>query len=244
MNQKKTATWHRQGAFGFLTLRNPPQNLLTDPVFMDPGTLRAGLGDPELKGAVVAGDGRHFCGGADLEALEKACADPAALEERLRLGGELLRILATAPVPVVAAVRGGCLGAGLEIALACLFRIAGEKAVFGFPESGQGLIPGLGGAVRLRDAVSPLRAAEMILRGGILSAGEAERSGLIHRVVEDAAAADEAVRFLEELTGHLEARVVHAVMKALHAADGPDRAEALRAGTTLFCSLAEKFGSR
>lgn len=85
--------------------------------------------------------------------------------------------------PVIAAVNGLCLGGGLEIALACDFRIAAEKAKFGLPEVTLGLIPGMGGTQRLPRVISFGKAAEMIYTGAIIDAQEAYRIGLVNKVV-------------------------------------------------------------
>jgi len=141
------AEFSMTGAIGRLGFSHPPHNTLVDPVFLDAAFLDRCMGESALKGIILVGEGRHFSGGADREALDDAINDPLtgpdALARRLDEGKQILERISLAPVPIVAAIRGQCLGAGLEIALACHFRVATPGAMFGFPESTLGLLPGM-----------------------------------------------------------------------------------------------------
>src|SRR5439155_24765451 len=126
--------------------------------------LDAALADPRVRSAgaiVIAGSERAFSAGADVGEIQEAGAAQALAYYR-DTGGVYERVAAL-PQPTVAAIRGWCLGGGLELALACDFRVTEPAATFGFPEVEIGIIPSSGGTVRLVQAVGPARAKELIL---------------------------------------------------------------------------------
>jgi len=136
--------------------------------------------DPACRAIVITGAGdRAFAAGADLRDLAQQTPDSWVARDGLVGWGRVGR-LAT---PVIAAVRGYALGGGCELAMACDFIIAGDDAQFGQPELGVGIIPGAGGTQRLPRAVGPARAMDLILTGRRMDAAEAERAGLVARVV-------------------------------------------------------------
>ena len=132
----------------------------------------------ELRAVVVeSASPKYFVVGANLEALKKIDKDSiAAWVER---GHRVFGALADLPVPVVAAVRGYCLGGGLELALACDFIAASDSARFGLPEAGLGFVPGWGGISRLAERVGVSRAKELLATGRVMDAAEARTLGLI-----------------------------------------------------------------
>jgi len=144
--------------------------------------------DDELRVAILTGAGeRAFCAGADLRGVGDFYKTLTS-SERLRrseqlpgLGG-ITKNLAI-DKPIIAAVNGYCLAGGLEIALACDLRLASDQASFGLPEVTRGIIPGAGGTQRLPRLVGPERALDLILTGRRIDAHEAERIGLVSRVV-------------------------------------------------------------
>ena len=121
--------------------------------------------------------------------------------------------MAAVNCPVIAAVNGDCLGAGLELALSCDIRICSENARFGFPEVCYGLIPGGGGTQRLPRIVGKGKATEMILTGEPIDAGEAYRTGLVTKVMP----ADRLSDVAEEVAGTLISRAPIAVKYAKEA---------------------------
>ena len=138
--------------------------------------------DPELWVGIVTGAGeKAFCGGADikdtLSFMKEHSHDAWSFPPTIMRGFELWK-------PLIAAVNGVALGGGLEIVLACDLRIAAEKARFGTPEVGLGLVPGWGGTQRVPRAVPWCKAAEMLLTARLIDAQEAYRVGLISDVVE------------------------------------------------------------
>jgi len=156
-----------------------------------------GLG---VDGLVVRGRGRHFSAGADVNEL-RAVSTPAPDEVAAALSEDSLATLRieTLPYPVVAAIDGACLGSGLELALACGYRIATPAATLGLPEITFGLMPGCGGTVRLPRLVGTGRAVEMILTGRLLSADEALAEGLVDAIVPRPELHASAVRSISRL---------------------------------------------
>lgn len=148
----------------------------------DLGEVLAGLEqDSDAHVVVLTGAGRAFVGGGDIGHMAGLSLDEG--ERFVSLGQGLLRRLERLPKVTVAAINGYALGGGLEIALACDFRIAAEPAEVGFPEVSVGLIPGWGGTQRLVRLVGRGVAKDLILTGRRLPATEALRLGVVHRVV-------------------------------------------------------------
>jgi enoyl-CoA hydratase len=147
---------------------------------------------------VVTGAGeKSFVAGADIAELAVLGAREA--EEVSRFGQRVVGRLEACVKPVIAAVNGFALGGGCELALACHMRLASENAVFGLPEVGLGIIPGYGGTQRLPRLVGTGRALELIATGRRVKADEAERLGLVNRVVPQAQLLDEAVKLAEAI---------------------------------------------
>ena len=144
------------------------------------------------RAVVIAGGERAFAAGADITQFT-AGTEPFELAspERVReSGGAFLRALnavAALRCPTIAAISGVALGGGCELALACDFRVAGEKARLGQPEILLGIIPGGGGTQRLARLVGPSRAKDLVFTGRAVDAVEALRIGLVDRVVDDGA---------------------------------------------------------
>jgi enoyl-CoA hydratase/carnithine racemase len=131
---------------------------------------------------ILTGAGeKAFCVGADLKDL-KVMSREETIEWCL-LGSSVFNAIARVPKVVVAAVNGYALGGGLELALACDFRIASENAALGLPEVTLGWMPGWGGVKRLVELIGPTRAKEMLMFGSRIKAGEALSLGILNRVV-------------------------------------------------------------
>ena len=154
--------------------------------------------DDALRVAILTGAGeRAFCAGADLRGVAEFYKNLSSTQRLRRseqvpgLGGITKNLLVDKPI--IAAVNGHCLAGGLEIALACDLRIASENATFGLPEVTRGIIPGAGGTQRLPRLVGPEHALDLIMTGRRIDADEAERIGLVSRVVSPGALQDEAL---------------------------------------------------
>jgi enoyl-CoA hydratase len=137
----------------------------------------------ELAGAVITGTERAFSVGADIS--EIANLTPALAFEFSRYGQSVMRSVANSPKPVVAAIRGYCMGGGLDLALACHARIASRDAAFAHPGGSLGIITGWGGTQRLARLIGRSRALEMLIAGRRLDAEEAFACGLIQKIDDD-----------------------------------------------------------
>ncbi|RDK06499.1 enoyl-CoA hydratase/isomerase family protein [Cupriavidus lacunae] len=155
----------------------------------------------DARGLVVTGAGpKAFCAGADIKEL----MDRSLMDQRLgaQLGQRTFDKLAKLPITSVAVIHGYAFGGGLELAMACTFRIATAQARMGLPEIKLGLIPGYGGTQRLPRLVGEARALEMVMSGRTVEAAEAERWGLVNRLVTDGDPAELGKAFLAEFTGY------------------------------------------
>lgn len=174
-----------------LLLGNPPRNELTITRLRELGVMIEKLVSAnQITGLVLSGRGRHFSSGANAAELLQSPTfeSPAAIIENR---GHF-QLLEDAPFPVVAAIRGCCFGVGLELALACQYRLATPRAVFALPEVEYGLIPGCGGTVRLGKQIGTGPAIELLLSGRRFLADEAYRFGIVDRIVDNAALIDAA----------------------------------------------------
>ncbi|HPQ69899.1 MAG TPA: enoyl-CoA hydratase-related protein [bacterium] len=137
--------------------------------------------DKKIRVAILTGGGeKAFVAGADISEMMRFV--PVKAEAFAKLGQELLLAIEQCPKPVIAAVNGFALGGGTEIAMACDFIYASEKAKFGQPEITLGIIPGFGGTQRLPRLVGKAMAKELVLTGAMIDAQEALRIGLINKV--------------------------------------------------------------
>ncbi len=163
--------------------------------------------DAGIKAVILTGAGKAFCGGLD---INQAATDGISLGDRtLRPGFECLQYVSSVftmfeqlPVPVIAAVSGGCIGLGFELALACDIRLASENAVFSIPEVAFGLVPDCGGTQRLPRLVGTAMARELIFTGRRIDATEAMRIGLVNHLYPVDTLMSEAVRMAEEIAAH------------------------------------------
>jgi enoyl-CoA hydratase len=135
--------------------------------------------DVEVRAIVVTGGEKVFAAGADIKEMADRGPFDDRIQERLNYRDQINNI----SKPVIAAVSGFALGGGCELAMSCDIIIASESARFGQPEVNLGIIPGSGGTQRLTHLVGKHRAMEMVLTGDIINAADAERLGLVNRVV-------------------------------------------------------------
>ena len=139
--------------------------------------------DANVRGIILTGAGeKAFVAGADISELAEANTLRAV--DLATSGQQLFRQLETLGKPTIAAINGFALGGGLELAMACTFRVASPNAKFGQPEVKLGIIPGYGGTQRLPRLIGRGRALELLLTGDMISAAEAHRIGLVNHVVE------------------------------------------------------------
>jgi len=216
------------GGVATLTLDHPPLNVLTRKMSLE---LRRALADlvanESLRVLVIAAEGKHFSAGADVgEHL------PPTYREMIPEFVETLEALATFPLPVVAAVRGRCLGGGFELAQCADVIVAGEGATFGQPEIILGVTAPIA-CVLLPRRSSPGTAAELLFSGDTLSAFRAEAAGLVQRVVHDEQVEAEAHALALRFARHSGAALRLTKKTLLATADRPRR-DALREAADIY----------
>jgi 3-hydroxyacyl-CoA dehydrogenase len=170
-------TSERVGAIAVLTVNNPPVNALSHGVRSGIKTgLDTALTDGAVKGIVLICAGRTFVAGADITEFGKPMQEPGL--------SVIIETIENSPKPVIAAIHGTALGGGLELALACHYRVAVADAKCGLPEVKLGILPGAGGTQRLPRAVGLGLALDMITSGDPIGAKEAHRAGLVDEVAQ------------------------------------------------------------
>lgn len=154
--------------------------------------------DSSIRVLIITGDGdKSFVAGADISEMQNLNeAEGLAFG---KLGAQVFRKIETLPIPVIAAVNGFALGGGCELAMACDIRIASNKAKFGQPEVGLGIIPGFSGTYRLTKLVGMGYAKEMIYTGKPIRADEALRIGLVNAIYEPEQLMAEAVAMADKI---------------------------------------------
>ena len=188
----------RRGRVGVITLNRPEAlNALCSPLIAElNGVLDEFEADNGIGAMVLTGSERAFAAGADIKEMQDKTWPDVYLEDFITAGWERL---AACRKPVIAAVAGYALGGGCEVAMMCDFIIAGDNARFGQPEVNLAVPPGAGGTQRLTRFVGKSKAMDMCLTGRFMDADEAERSGLVSRVVPTADLVEEAVKVAETI---------------------------------------------
>jgi len=181
-----------RGRVGLLTLNRPKAlNALNDALMDELGAaLLAFDADPDIGAMVITGSEKAFAAGADIGAMKDLSYMEAYASDFITRNWETLRRIRK---PVIAAVAGYALGGGCELAMMCDILVAAETARFGQPEIKLGIIPGAGGTQRLPRAVGKAKAMDLVLTGRLMDAAEAERAGLVSRVVPADKLLDEAI---------------------------------------------------
>jgi enoyl-CoA hydratase len=192
--------------------------------------------DDKVRGVILTGAGsKAFVAGADIGEL--ATMNSVSGVRVSRDGQRVFRLIEHFPKPVLAAVGGYALGGGCELAIACHMRIASEKARFGLPEVGLGIIPGYGGTIRLARLIGLGRAIEMTLTGEMMDAKRALDVGLVSAVVEPDALLDEAKALLRKVTKNGPV-AIRMALESIYRGLDTSTAEALDFESALFGLLA------
>ncbi|CAH0238789.1 putative enoyl-CoA hydratase echA8 [Arthrobacter sp. Bi83] len=185
----------RRGRVGLVTLNRPEALNALNRATLDElvAAVSAMDTDPGVGAVVITGSGKAFAAGADIKEMASKGYIEMYDADWFRGWEDLTRLR----IPLIAAVSGFALGGGCELAMMCDFIIAGDNAKFGQPEINLGVLPGMGGSQRLARAVGKAKAMDMILTGRFIDAEEAERSGLVARVVPAADTVEEALQAAE-----------------------------------------------
>ncbi len=181
-----------RGKVGLITLNRPKAlNALNSQVLADIlEAVKAFEADASIGAVVITGSEKAFAAGADIKEMQTKTYVEAFMQDFFVGWEELTR----ARKPVIAAVAGYALGGGCELAMMCDFIIAADNAKFGQPEITLGVMPGMGGSQRLTRFVGKSKAMDMVLTGRMMDAAEAERCGLVSRIVPTAELLDEALK--------------------------------------------------
>ena len=179
MSGASPVSLERKGDIGVITVNYPPVNALGPGVAEGiKDCLARGNTDPAIKAMVLIGAGRSFIAGADIRAF-------GTNRPRLPLGQRVYDVLDASEKPVIAAIHGYALGGGLEIAMACHYRIALPSAKVGLPEVLIGILPGGGGTQRLPRLIGAKAALDMIVTGRHVPAPEARKLGIIDELLPE-----------------------------------------------------------
>nr|MBA3565085.1 enoyl-CoA hydratase/isomerase family protein [Gammaproteobacteria bacterium] len=186
----------RRDAVGLVTLNRPKaMNALSNALMEELGKALQDFEKDEAIGAIIlTGNEKAFAAGADIRDMQGKGATDLFLDDYPFARGNGWDCVNTLRKPTIAAVAGVALGGGCELAMACDFIIAADNAKFGQPEIRLGTLPGAGGTQRLTRAIGKSKAIEMILTARFMGAEEAERAGLVSRVVPLADLIEEAVK--------------------------------------------------
>jgi enoyl-CoA hydratase len=195
--------YEKKNGIAYVTVNRPKVlNALNTPTWRDLRTaFEDARDDDAVRGVILTGAGnKAFIAGADIAELAQVTAFEA--EQSSRFGQDVLDLIENLGKPVIAAVNGFALGGGCETAMACTIRIAAEHAQFGQPEVKLGLVPGGGGTQRLPRLVGKGRALQLILSGGMISAQEAYRIGLVNEIVPAADLITRAEEILKQISAN------------------------------------------
>jgi enoyl-CoA hydratase len=195
----ETIVTETRGRVALITLNRPSAlNALNATLIGELGNAVAAYdADPRIGCMILTGSEKAFAAGADIKEMQGL----SYVEAFARDYGEALMRVARARKPIIAAVSGYCLGGGAELAMMCDIILAADNAKFGQPEITLGIMPGMGGTQRLPRAIGKAKAMDMILTGRLIDADEAERSGLVSRVVAANDLQEEAMRVAEKIAG-------------------------------------------
>ncbi|MGI6854087.1 enoyl-CoA hydratase [Mesorhizobium sp. 1B3] len=223
-----------RGKVGLVTLNRPKAlNALNSQVLQDViAALQAFEADPEVGAIVLTGSEKAFAAGADIKEMQAKSYIDVYMEDFFAGWEGLTRIRK----PIIAAVSGYALGGGCELAMMCDFIIAGDNAKFGQPEITLGVMPGMGGSQRLTRFVGKSKAMDMCLTGRMMDAAEAERCGLVSRVVPASEVVEEALKAAVKIAD-LSQPAVMMTKEAVNRAYETTLAEGLRFERRVFHSM-------
>ncbi|MCA0034197.1 MULTISPECIES: enoyl-CoA hydratase [unclassified Mesorhizobium] len=230
----ETIITETRGKVGLITLNRPKAlNALNSQILAELVVAVNAFGaDPGIGAMVVTGSDKAFAAGADIKEMQAISYVDAYSQDFFAGWEEFTRVRK----PVIAAVAGYALGGGCELAMMCDFIIAADTAKFGQPEITLGVIPGMGGSQRLTRFVGKSKAMDMCLTGRMMDAAEAERSGLVSRVVPAGELVEEAVKAAAKIADFSLPSVMMA-KEAVNRAYETTLAEGLRFERRLFHSL-------
>jgi len=218
-----------------VSLCNPPDNRITPTMVVRLDELLDELRSESIDALLILGQGRTFSKGFDIDAISGE-RDRAMLRGMLVQSNAVFSRLARASKPVIAAINGACLGGGLELALACHFRLCIARIRLGLPEVWGGMVPGLGGLHRLSKLVGKAKALELVALGDLVTSDEALRLNLVNRVLEKDRFREQVDSFVRALLT-ADPLVLREIIRLSHCSDSADD-DCIREGMESFARLA------
>lgn len=202
----------QEGSIGTLTMYRPKAlNALNKDLLVELDRAADMIAaDKSIDVLVITGDGKSFVAGADI--LEMKDMNSEQGREWGELGASVFMKIEKLKIPVIAAVNGFALGGGCELAMCCDIRIASENAKFGQPETGLGITPGFSGCIRLPRIVGAAKAKELIFTADLVSAAEAEKIGLVNKVVAPEALIETAMAMAKKIASRAQLAVRYSKM--------------------------------
>ncbi|WP_409270857.1 enoyl-CoA hydratase [Neobacillus sp. SCS-31] len=203
--------WSNEGGIAEIVIQRPPANALSSQVLKELSSILDEIEtDREIKVLLLRGEGRFFSAGADIKEFT-TITSAEEFSGLARLGQDLFDRMEKFPKPIIAAIHGAALGGGLELAMACHFRLVTETAKLGLPELQLGLIPGFAGSQRLPKFVGTARAAEMLFTSEPITGLEAVQYGLANHAYQEEELMDHAFAMAKKIakksTGSLKAAI-------------------------------------
>ncbi len=208
----KTLVWEIKNNIGHIVLNQPPANKMSMLFFDEFNDLISNkIHQENIKAVIVYGKGRHFSSGANLDdllsniqALAKVSnkGEIESIPEFLIKNTLAFQKLEDLRIPVIAAIRGACLGSALELALSCHYRICAKGSVLGLPETSFNLMPGCGGTIRLQKLIGKAKTIKLILESENILAEDALNLNIVDKIAGKKEVINEAVKFAIKITGN------------------------------------------
>ncbi|MED3688930.1 enoyl-CoA hydratase [Peribacillus butanolivorans] len=224
----------KENKLAIVTIDNPPLNVISKNVFKGLLEVFTELEeDNETVAVLITGAGDiAFAAGADIKEFPQMMGNPN-MKETVKESHAILNKIDTFPKPTIAVLNGMTLGGGCELALACDLRVAEAQVQIGLPEVKLGLFPGAGGTQRLSRLVGNAKAKEIIFTGDSLNAKEAEKIGLVNKVVEQGCGLTEAKNLASRMTRH-SLQALSRIKKAINEGSESTLEQGLEIETNLF----------
>jgi len=193
----ETLQFVREECYAVVTLNRPPANAISESLMQElNAALTSVQTDDAVRSVIVTGAGdRIFCGGADLGSAFSG----GDVEGFIRFGNSVMRKMERFPKPIIAAINGHAMGGGMEISMACHFRLLKETARMGQTESNLGIIPGYGGTQRLPRLIGRTKALEFLILGTQIPAAECLALGLVNRLCKEGETLNDAKALARQL---------------------------------------------
>ncbi len=228
----ETVKLETKGKIAIITINRPEKrNALNEEVRSDLfETVKAVDSRDDIRVAIITGAGDAFVAGADIAAMK--AYKPEDARKASEYGSDIFLFIENMRIPVIAAINGWALGGGCELALACDIRICSDEAMLGQPEVTVGIIPGYGANMRLPRLIGAGKAKELIYTGRLIDAAEAERIGLVNRIVPNEDLMNEAMKVAKRISNGPAA--IRFAKQAINGAFDLDAAQAMRLASKLY----------